>query len=76
MWMLKSNHLTDHRGLDGGVRGRTEGAEGTITGINGRGGPWSCGGLMPSVKECQSSELCVFGWVREHPHRSRVTGNG
>jgi hypothetical protein len=26
--------------------GRTEGAEGALSGINGRGGPWSCEGLI------------------------------
>ena len=31
--------------------GRTEGAEGALSGISGRGGPWSCEGLMPSVEE-------------------------
>jgi hypothetical protein len=29
----------------------------------------------PIVRECQSSEVGVGGWVEEHPHRSRE-GNG
>jgi hypothetical protein len=28
MQMLETNHMTEHRDLNGGVRGRTEGAEG------------------------------------------------
>ena len=36
MRMLAVNHRTDHRDPNGGVRGRTEGAEGALSGINGR----------------------------------------
>ena len=50
MWMLTANHLTEHRDPNGGVRGRTEGAEGALSGISGRGGLWSCGGLMPQCR--------------------------
>jgi hypothetical protein len=64
MQMLVANHQTEHRGPNGGVRGRTEGDEGTLSGIYGRGGLWSCEGLMPVV-------VVVVG----HSHRSRVTGN-
>ena len=46
MWMLLGNLRTEHRDHNGGVRGRTEGAEGALLGINVRGGPWSCEGLM------------------------------
>ena len=49
MQMLVANHQTEHRGPNGGVRGRTEGDEGTLSGIYGRGGLWSCEGLMPVV---------------------------
>jgi hypothetical protein len=42
-----SQPLTEHRNPNGGVRGRTEGAEGDLSGISRRGGPWSCEGLMP-----------------------------
>ena len=45
--MLAVNHRTDHRDPNGGVRGRAEGAEGALSDINVRGGPWSCDGLMP-----------------------------
>jgi hypothetical protein len=41
MWMLAANNQTEHRDPNGGVRGRPEGAEGALSGINGRGGPWS-----------------------------------
>jgi hypothetical protein len=36
---------------NGGVRRRTEGAEEAWSGINVRGGPWSCKGLMPQCRE-------------------------
>lgn len=29
----------------------------------------------PSVGECQSGEVKVGGWVKEHPQRSRERGN-
>ena len=50
MQMLAANHQTENRDSNGGVRGRTEGAEGALSGINGRGGPWSCEGLMPQCR--------------------------
>jgi hypothetical protein len=37
MQMLIVNHLTEHRDPKEGVRGRTEGAEGALSIINGRG---------------------------------------
>jgi hypothetical protein len=42
---LTVNHQTEHRDANGGVRGRTEGAEG-----DGRGGPWSGESLMPQCR--------------------------
>jgi hypothetical protein len=47
--MLTANH-TKHRDPNGAVRGRTEGAEAALAGTDGRGGPWSCEGLMPQCK--------------------------
>ncbi|MGZ7196519.1 hypothetical protein ACXWOC_10060, partial [Streptococcus pyogenes] len=44
------DHRTEHRDLNGGVKGRTEGAEGALSGINDREGPWSCEGLMPQCR--------------------------
>ena len=52
MQMLAANHQTEHRDPSGEVRGRTEEAEGALFGINGRGGPWLCEGLMPGVDKC------------------------
>ena len=46
MWMLTANHRTEHRDTNGGVRGRTEEAEGALMGISERGGSWYCEGLM------------------------------
>jgi hypothetical protein len=48
--MLAANHGIEHRDPNGGVRGRTEEAEAALSGINGRGGPWSCEGLMPQCR--------------------------
>ena len=45
--VLAANHQTEHREHNGGVRGTTKEAEGALSGINGRGGPWSYEGLMP-----------------------------
>jgi hypothetical protein len=53
--MLKANLWTEHRDPNGGVRGRTEGAERAPSGINGRGGPWFCKGLLP---QCRG----ILGW--------------
>jgi hypothetical protein len=50
MGMLKANHWTEHRNPNGGVRGRAEGAEGALYGINERGGHWSCEGSMPQYR--------------------------
>jgi hypothetical protein len=35
-WMLTANLWTKHRDPNGGVRGRTEGAEGALFDINGK----------------------------------------
>ena len=50
MRMLTANYQTEHRDPNGGVRGRTKGAEGALSGINGKGGAWSCEGLMPQCR--------------------------
>jgi hypothetical protein len=50
MWMLAANHWTYHRDPNGGVREKTEGAEGALSGINGRGGSWSYEGFMPQCR--------------------------
>jgi hypothetical protein len=76
MWMLAANHWTKHRVPSGGVRESNEGAEGALSGINGRGGPWSCEGLMFQCRGMLGSEEGVCRWVWEHPHRSRVRADG
>jgi hypothetical protein len=75
--MLAANHQIEHRGPNGGVRERTKGAEGALSDINGRGDPWSYEGMMP---QCRGNASVVRwewvgGWVRNHPHRSRVIGD-
>jgi len=50
MWMLEANDQTDHREPNGGVKGRTKGAEGALAGIGERKGPWSCEGLIPQCR--------------------------
>ena len=50
MRMRAANHWTEHRYPNGGVRGRTEGAEGALSDINGRRGPWSCEGLISQCR--------------------------
>ena len=47
---IRTPDMTEHRDPSGGVRGRTEGAEGALSGINVGGGPWSCEGLMPQCR--------------------------
>ena len=42
--------------------------------IYGRGGPWSCVGLITQVGGCWRGEAGEGEWVREHPHRG--IGNG
>ena len=42
--MVIANHWTEHREPNGGVRGRTEGTEGALSGIDERGGPLYCEG--------------------------------
>jgi hypothetical protein len=51
-------------------------AEDSLVGqvINGRRGPWSC--ACPSAGECQDGKAGGVGWVGEHPHRSRGSGDG
>jgi hypothetical protein len=39
-----------NRDPNGGARGRTEGIEGALPGINERGGPWSCAALMSQCR--------------------------
>jgi hypothetical protein len=43
----------------------------TLSGINGRRGPWSSEGWCPSVGECKSREADVVGWVGANTHRIR-----
>jgi hypothetical protein len=50
MHMLIANHQTEHRYPNGGVRGRTEGTEGALSVINGKGGLWSCECVMPQCR--------------------------
>jgi hypothetical protein len=73
--MLAANHQPEHRDPNGGVRGRTEGTDGALSGINGRGGPWSLEGLMPQSRGMLGGEAGVGG-RGEHPHRSRVRRDG
>jgi hypothetical protein len=35
--------------------------------------PWSCEGWMP---QCRGMQGGGSGWVREHPQKSRKTGDG
>jgi hypothetical protein len=44
------NQPSDGAQADGGDRGRTEGAEGALSGIIRMGGPWSCEDLMPQCR--------------------------
>ena len=60
--MLIAKHWTEHRDPNGRVRERTEGAEGTLSGVNGMGGPWSCEGLMLQCRGCQVGESVVGGY--------------
>ena len=55
MQMLTANLHPDYRHPNAGVRGSTEGAEGALSGITGRGGTWFCEGLMP---QCRG----MLGW--------------
>ena len=64
---MEAHSQPEHRDPNGGVRGRTEGAEGALSGINRRGGPWSCEGLMPQCRgDCKAG---AGEWVGAHPHR-------
>jgi hypothetical protein len=69
--MLAANHCTEHRDPSAVVTGRTEGAEGALSGKNGRGGPWSCEGLIPQCRGMPGLGGSS-GWVGEHPQRSSV----
>ena len=52
MWMLAANNQTEHRDPSGGIKERTEGVQGALSGINGKGaGCWSCEGSMPQCRE-------------------------
>jgi hypothetical protein len=50
------------QGPSEGVRRRTEGADGALSGINGRGGPCSCEGLMPQSRS-MLGRWGRSGWV-------------
>jgi len=39
MWLFETNHPTDHRDSNGGVRERTKGTERALSGISARAGP-------------------------------------
>ena len=39
-----------------------------------KGGPWSCGGLMPHGEGLWNSEVGVGEWVEKHPHRGKQEG--
>jgi hypothetical protein len=67
MQMLAANHQTEHRDPNGGVRGRTKGAEGVLYGINGKGGPWFCESLM-----LQSSNARAVRWEWVDGWRSTI----
>ena len=69
-----SQPLAEHRDPDGRVRGRTEGTKEALSGINGRGGPWSYEGLIPQCRGVLKAG--VSGWVEEHPYVSSVRGGG
>ena len=75
MQMLTANHQNEHRDPNGGVKGRTEGAEGALSDINGGDALGPGKAHCPSVGECKVREAGVRGWVGEHPYRSRVRGN-
>jgi hypothetical protein len=47
----------------------------TLSGINGRRGPWSYEGMMPQFRG-MPGQGGGSGWVGEHPHRSRGRGDG
>ena len=74
MWKLTANYRTEHWAPNGGIRGGTEGAEGALSGMNGRVSPWSCEGLMPQCRGMLAwwGEAGMGRWVEEHPHRIRV----
>jgi len=42
--------------------------------FSGRGGPWSCEGLMPQCGGCWSGGVGKDGWVGEHPHGGKEEG--
>jgi hypothetical protein len=55
MGMLAANYQAEYIDPNGGVRGKTEGAEGALSVINGKGGPWSYEGMMA---QCRG----MLGW--------------
>ena len=73
--LLTANHLTEQRDLNGGVRGRSERGEEALSGINGRGSPWSCEGLMPQCRG-MLGQWGWSGWVGTYSHRIRVRDRG
>ena len=46
-----------------------------LSGINGRGGPWSCEDSMLQHRGMLECEVGVGGWVGEYPHRGRERGS-
>jgi hypothetical protein len=48
----------------------------TLSDINGKGGFWSCEGLMPRQRGCQRGEVGVSEWVEEHTQRAEEEGRG
>jgi hypothetical protein len=51
MWMLTADHWTEHGDRNGEVKERTEGGKGALSGVNGRGVPWSCESSMLQCSE-------------------------
>ena len=45
-----------------------------LSDINGRGGPWPCGGLMPHLSGMLEVLAGEGKWVGEHPHRGKGVG--
>ena len=77
MWMLAVNHRTERRDPNGGVREGLKQMKGSyLASMGGR--PWSCEGLMPQCRGMLGAvrQEWVRVWVSEHPHRSRVKGDG
>ena len=76
MWMFTVNHWTEHRDCNEGVRGRTEVVKAPYLSSMGGESLGPVKAWFPSVDECLGAEARVGMWVGEHPHRSRVRGDG